>query len=79
MAIRSVVQRLNTGRLRLTLRHGQPAISLKDLGLMLEIEAFLGRRKDFQRRLSRAIVAAYRLGAQNKNLSRTRIGKHRKQ
>ncbi len=56
MANRSRPQRREIKRLRLSRR--QPAVSIRDLALMLEIDLSLGRRSDFRRRLQRALHAA---------------------
>lgn len=47
---------------RITLRAGQPPVSLDDLALMLEIDLALGRKLDFNRRLRRALGDAWRQG-----------------
>ena len=52
--------RSHLGPFRLARRH--PPVSLDDLALMLEIDLALGQRRDFERRLRRALEEARRQG-----------------
>jgi len=66
MASRFRLQRPKVRHVRLGRR--QPAVSVNDLALMLEIDLELGRHDDFRRRLQRALEAAREQGKINQKI-----------
>lgn len=61
MNVPSRLQGMKIRRVQPNRRH--PAVSVKDLAFMLEIDLVLGRHGDFRRRLQNALNDAARQGA----------------